>query len=75
MVGEGGGGCDSEHQYQIRTMKVKEMIPDCSAVDYLSVFPFLDGATLGNLKTELLQYIGRPLKYWTRLLQGAEISN
>ena len=54
-------------------LKVKEMIPDCSAVDCLSAFPFLDGATLGNLKTELPQYIAAaedvnlsysPLEFW-----------
>ena len=53
-------------------LKMK-IIPDCSAVDCLSVFPFLDGATLGNLKTELLQYIAaaedvnlsyNPLELW-----------
>ena len=55
------------------TQKVKEMIPDCSAVDSLSAFPFLDGVTLGNLKTELPQYIAAaedvnlsysPLEFW-----------
>ena len=54
-------------------LKVKETIPDCSAVDCLSAFPFLDGATLGNLKTELPQYIAAaedvnwsysPLEFW-----------
>ena len=53
--------------------EVKEMIPDCSAVDCLSAFPFLDGATLGNLKTELPKYIAAaedvnlsysPLEFW-----------
>ena len=37
--------------------KVNEMKPDFSAVDSLSVFPFLDSTALGNLKLELPQYI------------------
>ena len=34
-------------------LKVQELQPDCAAVDSLSVFPFLDCNTLGNLKSEL----------------------
>ena len=38
-------------------LKVQEMQPDCAAVDSLSAFPFLDCNTMGNLKSELPQYL------------------
>ncbi len=38
-------------------VKIQEMQPDCAAVDSLSSLPFLDANTLGNLKSELPQYI------------------
>jgi len=53
--------------------KVQEMKPDCTAVDALSAFPFLDPVTLGNLKQELPQYVAAtedisptysPLEFW-----------
>ena len=49
------------------------MKPDCTAVDNLLAFPFLDAVTLGNLKAELPQYIAAaedlqpnysPLEFW-----------
>ena len=53
--------------------KVNEMNPDCSAVDSLSGFPFLDSTNLGNLKIKFPQYIAAgedidlnyaPLEFW-----------
>ena len=56
-------------------LKIQEMQPDCAAVDSLSVFPFLDYNTLGDLKTELPHYMAAvedisptysPLEVWKR---------
>ena len=56
-------------------LKIQEMQPDCAAVDSLSVFPFLDHNTLGDLKTELPHYMAAvedisptysPLEVWKR---------
>lgn len=37
--------------------KINKMSPDFTAVDSLSVFPFMDSQPLGNLKVALPQYI------------------
>ena len=54
-------------------LKLQEMQPDSAAVDSLSAFPFLDPNILGNLKSELPQYMAAvedvsptysPLEFW-----------
>ena len=37
--------------------KINEMSPDFTAIESLSIFPFMDSQSLGNLKIELPQYI------------------
>ena len=54
-------------------VKIQEMQPDCAAVDSLLALPFLDANILGNLKSELPQYVAAvedpcatysPLEFW-----------
>ena len=53
--------------------KVREMKPDASSLDQLSVIPFLNAQTISNLKTELPSYLAKtadispdicPLVWW-----------
>ena len=53
--------------------KLQEIRPSAESVDSLSVFPFFDGLTLSNLKTELPLYLAKaidvapmvcPLQWW-----------